>query len=134
MLLSHDVDLLRHKFLAFARPDGDRCTLESRGQTTALSMQGYHLVPKFKSNLPPHSVFDAIYCKPIDTFFIVDCYKLNKVSLCQYPLEMRLHLIKDIASDRVKVINYVPLTKSNLLRLFYGPILSNYTGDLQKDL
>ena len=81
MLLSHDLELLRHKFLVFARPDGDRCSLENRGLTQALSIQGYHLVPKFKSNLPAHSVFDAIYCKVIDTFFIVDCFKLNKVNI-----------------------------------------------------
>lgn len=96
MLLAHDLDLLKHKFLAFARPDGDRCSLESRGLTKALSMQGYHLVPQFKSSLPAHSVFDAIYCKLIDTFFIVDCLKLNKVDISQYPLEMRLSMIKDI--------------------------------------
>jgi hypothetical protein len=50
------------------------------------------ILPKIEDTKPKEiqCVFDAIYCKMIDTFFIIDCLKWGSMNLVEYPLCMRL--------------------------------------------
>ena len=99
-----------------------------------------------KSSNEIQCVFDAIYCKMIDTFFIIDCLKWGNQDLIEYPLCMRLMKLQEniqiftqaLDSQNIKnyksvrLVQYLPCTVDNILRCYWGPILTPFLQNEQE--